>query len=231
MNLMILLDPRAAVIVLGGTLLGTWLRAGNRDMQITMRKLCRLLGRQRFDGQAVRAELALQVQEIRQDGLLRAQPRRLGDSELDDATDAMIGRRSVAALIEAHEAQKARRVALGERAMRTLAQGAELAPVFGLAGTLISLSQLPADGLARGAFMSAISMAVVTTLYGLLVANLLLAPLARMVERASHAEEAERQDVIDWRARQVTAACPAPRAAAAEAAAHPAAAYDVESAA
>ncbi len=58
-----------------------------------------------------------------------------------------------------------------DRAVRTLAQAAELAPVFGLAGTLISLSQLPAEGLARGALGGAISMAVLTTLYGLLLAN------------------------------------------------------------
>lgn len=231
MNLMILLDPSAAVIVLGGTLLGTWLRAGNRDMRITARKLCLLLGQKHFDGQAVRAELAVQVQEILQDGLLRAQPRHMGDSEFDDATDAMIGQRSVGAMIEAHEAHKARRMVQGERAMRTLAQGAELAPVFGLAGTLISLSQLPAEGLARGAFMGTISMAVVTTLYGLLAANLLLAPLARMVERASLAEEAARQEVIDWLAGQVAAACPSPRRATAEVGVHPVAVYDVESAA
>ena len=99
------------------------------------------------------------------------------------------------------------------RAVRTLAQAAELAPVFGLAGTLVSLSQLPADGLARGAFTGAIGMAVVTTLYGLLTANLLLAPLARVVERAASAEEAARQDVIEWLAAQVAGSIPPRRTA------------------
>ncbi|MFA7604638.1 MAG: MotA/TolQ/ExbB proton channel family protein, partial [Novosphingobium sp.] len=94
------------------------------------------------------------------------------------------------------------------RAMRTLAQAAELAPVFGLAATLFSLSQLPADGIDRHAYMGAISMAVSATLYGLLLANLVLAPLARAVERAASAEEAERQKLVDWLARQVTAALP-----------------------
>ena len=54
-------------------------------------------------------------------------------------------------------------------------------------------------------------MAVVTTLYGLLCANLLLAPLARMVERAALAEEGARQQVIDWLAAQVADAIPQPR--------------------
>ena len=76
--------------------------------------------------------------------------------------------------------------------------------MFGLAGTLVSLSQLPAEGMADGSFTGAISMAVVTTLYGLLSANLLFAPLARIVERAAEAEEAGRQQIIDWLASQVS---------------------------
>ena len=90
--------------------------------------------------------------------------------------------------------------------------------MFGLAGTLVSLSQLPVEGLARGAFAGAISMAVVTTLYGLLAANLLLAPLARMIERAAQAEERERQDVIDWLAAQLADIKPAASDSLAEAA-------------
>lgn len=207
MNLMTLIDGPSAAIVFGGTLLATVLRAGFGDGGITLVKLAQLRRRQ-FDGNRARSELAQQVQEIRRDGLLRAVPHHFGDSEFDEATDALIGQRSVPALIAAHEKHQARRLAESERAVRTLAQAAELAPVFGLAGTLVSLSQLPADGIARGAMAGAISMAVITTLYGLLAANLLLAPLARMVERAAQAEERERQDLIDWLAGQLADACP-----------------------
>ena len=133
--------------------------------------------------------------------------------EFDEATDALIGRRSVSALLAAHESHKARRLETSNRAATTLAQASELAPVFGLAGTLISLSQLPADGIARGAYAGAIGMAVLTTLYGLLLANLLLAPLARMVERAAAAEERERQSIVDWLAAQVAPAIPRSRPA------------------
>ncbi len=212
MNLLNLVDGPSALIVLGGTALATVLRCGLADCRITLAKLVQLR-RPAFDAAATRAELAVQVQQIRQDGLLRAEPRRLGDAELDEATEALIASRSLGALLDRHEAHKARRLAQSERAVRTLAQAAELAPVFGLAGTLVSLSQLPADGLARGAFTGAIGMAVVTTLYGLLTANLLLAPLARVVERAASAEEAARQDVIEWLAAQVAGSIPPRRTA------------------
>lgn len=206
MNLMNLVDGPSAVIVLGGTLLATVLRSGIGDCRHTLVKLAQL-GSRRFDANAARSELAQQVQEIHKDGLLRAVPHHYGDEEFDEATDALIGGRSVAALVAAHERHKGRRLGESTRAVRTLSQAAELAPVFGLAGTLISLSQLPANGVAQGAITGAISMAVITTLYGLLSANLVLAPLARMIERAALAEERARQELIDWLAGQVADAC------------------------
>ncbi|MBK6801893.1 MotA/TolQ/ExbB proton channel family protein [Novosphingobium sp.] len=212
MNFAILIDGASAAIVLGGTALGTLLRSGLGDCRLTLAKLAQL-GQRRFDAAATRAELALQVQEIRTDGLLRARPHHFDDNEFAEATDALIGERSLEALLERHTAHRARRLAQSERAVRTLAQGAELAPVFGLAGTLISLSQMPVDGAMRAGMAGAIAMAVVTTLYGLLLSNLLLAPLARIVERAAQAEEAERQAVIDWLAAQLAPSMPARRAA------------------
>lgn len=207
MNFAALLDPASIAIVGGGTLLATLLRCGARDCRTAMTALAQL-GRKRFDADAARAEMAVQIQEIRQDGLVRAPAHHYGDREFDEATDALIGTRSLAGLLEAHEAHKTRRLAASHRASRTLAQAAELAPVFGLAGTLVSLSQLPASGMERGAFAGAISMAVLTTLYGLLLANLVLAPLARLIERAAHAEEQDRQKLVDWLAKQVADTLP-----------------------
>lgn len=202
MNVASLFDATSAVIVIGGTLLATVLRCGFRDCAVALQAIGQL-GQKRFDADQARAELAIQVQEIQRDGLLRAQPHHFGDREFDEVTDQLIASRSVAALLEAHEAHKARRMRSDDRAVRTLAQASELAPVFGLAATLISLSQLPGSGIDRQAYMGAISMAVSATLYGLLLANLLLAPLARAVERAAADEERERQKIVDWLARQV----------------------------
>lgn len=197
MNLAILLDAPSAAIVFGGTLAATMLRSGLSDCRVTLHKLGQL-GRSHFDADAVRAELALQIQDIRRDGLLRAPQHHFEDSEFEDVTDTLLHRRSLAALLDRHESHRARRLAQSDRAVRTLAQAAELAPVFGLAGTLISLSQLGGGG-----FTAAIAMAVITTLYGLIAANFVFAPLARLVERAAQAEERQRQAVIDWLAVQL----------------------------
>jgi len=209
MNPANLIDGPSAAIVFGGTFVATALRSGWQDLLATLRRLAGL-GRSRFTAETARAKLAAQVIEIRQDGVLRAHSRHSGDDEFDAATDAMLERRSIGALLDRHEEFRARRTGDADAAVRTLAQAAEIAPAFGLVGTLVSLSQLPADGLAEGQFMGAISMAVLTTLYGLLSANLIYAPLSRAIDRAAEREEAARQEVIDWLARQLAPSMPLP---------------------
>lgn len=207
-----LLDGPSALIVLGGTGLATTLRCGPGDCWAALRAVLGLV-RPGFKAANVRAELAAQVLEIRQVGMLRAEPHHSGDAEFDEAADAIIGQRSVAGLVATHERHKSMRHHASHVAVRTLAQAAELTPVFGMVGTLVSLSALPADGLARGALTGAIAMAVLSTLYGLVAANLLLAPLARIVERSAAREEVERQAVLDWLTGQLFASAPAPTSA------------------
>lgn len=207
MDLAHMLDPVAAGIVIGGTLGATVLRSGLADCRAALGALAALL-RPRFRPDLVRGALAPLVAQADRDGLLRAVPRPCGDAAIDQAIAVLFQSRSLAAMTASDDAARTERVSAAIRAVRTLALGAELAPVFGLAGTLISLSQLPAEGLARGQFMGAISMAVLTTLYGLLLGNIVLAPLARAVERRVEDEEAARRDIADWLLARLGPACP-----------------------
>lgn len=207
------LDARSAAIVVGGTLIATVLRCGLADCGQALSAIA-ALGRRSFDGGKVRAELAIQVQEIQNEGILRASPHEMGDREFDEVSGTLIQRRSIPALLAAHEGHKAHRMAYNNAAVRTLAQSSELAPVFGLAGTLLSLALLPHTGISGTDYAATISMAVLATLYGLILANLLLAPLACIVNRRATAEEVERQNVLDWLADQVAAICPPRRPAA-----------------
>lgn len=192
-----LFDGLSLGIVLGGTALATVLRSGRRELAVTMRSLAGLFTA-RFSAAQAKADLAGQVSAIRRDGILRAHSGPIGDREFDDATDALFRSRSLDVLIERHHSHRRARLAAAEMAVRTLAQAAELGPVFGMIGTLVSLSRLPTTGLDQGALNATVAMAVMTTLYGLLLANLVLAPLARAVERRSQDEERQRQDVIEW---------------------------------
>ena len=211
MNLMALWDPASALVVVGGTALASVLRSGRGELRDTLRALAGLTHRG-FDFAAHRAEIAGQVHDIRAHGILRTGPSPSTDQEIMEATAMLVRKRSIPAAIDTHERHKARRMHARGNAVRTLLQTAELAPVFGLAGTLLALSQLSADGLGRDALMGAVATAVVSTLYGLALAHLLVLPLARKVERAGEREEVERQRLMDWMAGQLETACPDARA-------------------
>jgi len=208
MDLSQLLDPLAAALVLGGTLAAALLRCGWADSRETLRALAQLAGKG-FAAAAIRAELGAQIQEIGRDGLVRAQPHRFDDNAFDALADALIRRRSLAALQQEHEKYRTARLARADTAIAVLGQAAELAPVLGLAGTLLSLGGLSAMA-AGGDTAQAIGTAVTTTLYGLVLANFVFAPLAAAIGRRSQAEESARQELLEWLTDAVREACPAP---------------------
>ena len=199
-------DLPTAVIVVGGTLLAIFLRCGPGECAAALRALTGGAV-DTFDADKIRSELAVQLREIERDGLLRARQRPFSDDEFADAMAALFAQRTLAAPLAVHTAYRAKRQAAGDTAIRTLAQAAELAPVFGLAGTLIALAHLPANGIDRAGYMAAIGMAVQATLYGLMLAHLVLAPLARMVERREWRQEDARQVLVDWLTRELTPIC------------------------
>lgn len=201
-----LLDPASAALVLIGTLLATLLRCGWADMRTALQALGQLFA-PRFDAVRARAELAIQVQEIEEDGLVRATPHYFGDGEFDEMTDALLRTRSIQALHESHEDHRARRIEASRRAVVVWVNAAELSPMFGLAGTLVSLGSLSSAAASGGDFAGAIGMAVATTLYGLLAANFLFAPLAAIISRRAEAEDRAREDLIAWLSTAIELSC------------------------
>jgi chemotaxis protein MotA len=200
-------DPLSAAIVFGGTALATLLRSGWRDTRAAVHAVVSLLS-PAFDSAKVRAKLAVQIQEIGEDGLIRAEPHRFGDGEFDDLSEALVRHRSIQALYDEHERHRGRRIALAGAADRALSEAAELAPVLGLAGTLISLGGLSTAAAADGDYARAIGVAVTTTLYGLIGANFIFAPLAAIIERRARAEERARQELLEWLAAAIERATP-----------------------
>lgn len=203
-----MIDVSTLGIVLGGTVLATLLRCGFGDCRLTLIQLGRTFAHGAFDPAEVRARIARVLQEIERDGLLRTKPRSVGDAEFDAALDAMVVQRAVGGAREVLSQARERRLAPVRAATHTLHQASDLAPVFGLAGTLISLSYMPAGGVDRSAYMPAIAMAVHATLYGLISSHLVLGPLARLVERRSGREEALRRALADWLEGEVLHAIP-----------------------
>lgn len=190
-------DMASAIVVLGGTLLATVLRSGLRDLWQTMLAIAGLL-RPPFDLLKTRGEIAAQVRSIQEDGFRRAKPAHSEDEETAEAADALAYRGDVQAAIAAHDRHAEKRDRQRVAALATLMQMGELAPVFGLAGTLLALAQLPHEGMLAEDLLGAVSTAVLSTLYGLLLAHLIVLPLARKIERRGEREEADREALFQW---------------------------------
>ncbi|AKQ41474.1 hypothetical protein CP97_04665 [Aurantiacibacter atlanticus] len=200
-------DAGGAAIVLGGTLLATVLASGRREMVAALGSIGQL-GQKRFDYEKTRAEIAYDVEIMRHDGVLRGRTVHTSDSEIALVTDALIHDRSIRSLITAHEGFQQRRVRSREAALTPIRHAAEMAPVFGMAGTLFSLSQMRLGEAADMQLLASIAMAILTTLYGLLLAHLVFNPLAQLLERRMLAEESDRQRLINWLAIQLRESCP-----------------------
>lgn len=212
------IDPLGGAVVVAGTALATLARVGLASCRTALRHVA-ALSRPGFDLPAVRAQLAQTVEQIRRDGVIRAQPIPLADAELWDASHALCRFRSVEAMLREHERHRALREAERAQAGEALVAAGELAPVMGLVGTLLSLGRMPGAELASEVdILGAVSMAVVSTLAGLLLAHLLFLPLAQAIERRGRREEHAREELVQWLARQLAPACPSTQQSRGEAA-------------
>lgn len=203
------IDPVAIAIVFMGTVAATLLRCGFADTRVALGAV-RGMFQGAFDISTAKAELSKQIREIADDGFIRAEPHHFGDLEFDTITDIMIGQRSIQSIHGAHQSYKRQRLDIAQRAARTFESAAELAPVLGLAGTLFALGQAPGATTQGDSLVDAIAMAVVTTLYGLVAANFLFAPIAAAIARRSRQEERDRDEVLEWLAEGVRKAGGAP---------------------
>ena len=93
-----------------------------------------------------------------------------------DAIDATM-RNDTHSLLERHQ-----------QGVSILRKAAEIAPAMGLIGTLIGLVQMLANLDNPSAIGPAMAVALLTTLYGAVLANMVLTPLANKLERNSQDE-------------------------------------------
>lgn len=200
MDLQSLFDPLAAAVVIGGTALATLLRAGRGDCIAAWRAVRRLGGRGFYED-ALRADLARMVHDLNTDGIWRTEPYYFRDAAAAGAAQGMIAQRSLGVFFDRMADSGVEGAAQVAKAYRTLALAAENAPAFGLAGTLLALSQLPSDP-AQG-MNAALAAAVLTTLYGVLLGHLVLTPLAEAIRRSGEREGQVRASLIAWTRQQL----------------------------
>ena len=138
--------------------------------------------------------------EINRLGHLGAEPVDPPDKPTAHLLNTYIRTGSIDAMLKQARTQRLEREIASVAAIRVYETAGELAPVFGLVGTLYSITQLMPDleTSSTQIVMASLAGAVLSSLYGVLSANLVFYPFARAIERRSDGEEAARSMLLDW---------------------------------
>ena len=192
MNVSILVDPLALAIVAGGTVAATALRGPLADTGAALRAVLAAV-RPPFDYDRARAELATAERLSQAKGVLAVDVHTIRDG------DVAAGVEAVAAGADPDQVEHllaSRRAARRERHMIVhdwWAAAAETAPAMGMIGTLLGLVRMFQAMDDPAAIGQSMAVALLATLYGAILANLVAAPLAARLQRLSRAEEDARR--------------------------------------
>ena len=184
-------------IVFGGTLLAIVLRRGRDEVLRALTVLAWLL-RPRLQAAHLRAKLAPLVARIVRDGILRADHMAAGDIDIDQITGWLLITRSAEQMRTLEDEVRAKRRAERQIGADVMCDMAQIAPVVGLAGTLFSLASLANPAGAADGLMQAVGLAVLTTLYGVVLAHLVADPIASLIERRAAEEDRQRRELFEW---------------------------------
>jgi chemotaxis protein MotA len=185
------LDPVAFAIVGGGTLGAMILRTPVRDL---VRGVAALgtLGRRGFTADPLLDQIAAFGRIARRHGVMALDRSVIADGDVAAAVAAIVDGASPE---DVAELLRQRRRTRGERAVAAAelwAGAADTAPAMGMIGTLIGLVGMFVKMRDPSAIGAAMAVALLATLYGAVLANLVFAPLAARLRRRARDEAVER---------------------------------------
>ena len=181
------LDPIAFAIVGGGTLAAAILRTPLRDVIRALGALGTLFARA-FEADPLLEQIGAFGRIARRHGVMALDKSVIADPDMAAAVAAIVDGATpdeVAELLrQRHRARTERAVAVCE----FWSAAADTAPAMGMVGTLIGLVGMFVKMQDPAAIGAAMAVALLATLYGALLANLGLAPIAARLRR--HARDA-----------------------------------------
>jgi len=188
------LDPTALAIVAGGTALATILRTPARDLGRGLAAVTTLL-RRRFDATPLVEQIAALGRIALRHGVMALDRSVIADPDVATAVAAVVDGKppvEVGALVEqARRARIERHLAAAEMWTGM----AEVAPAMGMVGTLIGLVRMFMAMQDPSAIGGAMAVALLATLYGALIANLVALPIAARLKRRAREEAFERMRI------------------------------------
>lgn len=190
------LDPLAFAIVGGGTVVATLLRTPGRDVLRGVVAL-KAIGRTPFDAGALVTQVEALSRISSRHGVLQLDRSVIADPDVAAAMAGIVDGadgRTVRALVDDCRTARFER----QRAAAEMwAAAAEFAPAMGMIGTLLGLVRLFSGMTDPSAIGSAMAIAILATLYGALLGNLVCLPIAARMKRLARAECVERGRLVE----------------------------------
>ena len=183
-------NPPSVLIVIGGTFAITTVSFSIPEIIRAQSVIVKTLFFKLPDTSTEAKKMLEIAQKARVNGILNIQKdvEKVGDSfakrGLDLAIDG-VNPEAIETILEDDTASMSDR---HERSIAILRRSAELAPAMGLIGTLIGLVQMLGNLSDPSSIGPAMAVALLTTLYGAIMANMVFTPLAAKLERNSNAE-------------------------------------------
>ena len=185
------LDPAAILIVAGGAVLATLLRTPLGDVGRGIAALKTLAARP-FDAKPLIDQVDALGRIAKRHGLHALDRSVIADEDVAAAIAEIVDGATPADVTRLMEEKRRSRVLRHAAAADMWAGLAEAAPAMGMVGTLVGLVRMfwaMTDPAAIGAGMA---VALLATLYGALIANLVAMPIAHRLRRRARAEAEER---------------------------------------
>ncbi|MGI4731942.1 MAG: motility protein A [Janthinobacterium lividum] len=185
------LDPVALALVIGGTILATLLRTPFADVARGVRA-CATLPRAPFGAQPLIDQVAALSRIAQRHGVMALDRTVPADPDLAAAVTDIVDGLAPDAVAERLEQRRQARVERHCAAAEMWAGAAEAAPALGMVGTLVGLVRMFAQMSDPHAIGAAMAVALLATLYGAILSNLVAAPIAARLRARARAEAFER---------------------------------------
>lgn len=189
------LDPAALAIVIGGTIAAILLRFPLADVGRAVAALGQLRHR-RWSADATLAQIDALSRIARRHGVMTLDRSVIEDPDVALAVSAIVDRAAPDAVQRLLDEARGMRDERHSRAINIWAAMADTAPAMGMIGTLIGLVKMFATMSDPKSIGAAMAIALLTTLYGAVVATLVALPVAGRLRALARAESLERARLV-----------------------------------
>lgn len=195
----IFVDTPSMLIVIGGTLAATLIRYSLSDSYLAWLYAFRALRAPKVSHQLVKLiDQAAELAHLRRrGGILSLEKKEIEHPFFARGIQLMVDGYKPEILSRILREQRNQFIEQAETSSGVFKAVGDVAPAFGMIGTLVGLIQMLANLSDPGSIGPAMSVALITTLYGALIAHLFALPLADKIASWSEGEAIRMQLILD----------------------------------